>query len=609
MFVAILIVANTVCGHGKEGGVTRMLRFFCLGIGVLLAGQAWADDCRLKNYGTLPVEMVGSRATTMVKINGNNTRFILDTGAFFNIMSSANASSLGLKLQSAPFGFRVSGIGGAASVQQAHVKEFGILDMTLKNVDFIVGGTDAGNGLLGANLLDFADLEIDLAHGKLTLFKVDHCDNESLAYWAKDGKYNVADIEPPDNQFDRRTFLTVTINGKKARAVIDSGASATVLGRDAAERAGIDFNAPDVKAGSSSIGIGAKPVKTWTVNIDSFSVGSETIQHTQMMVIDGRIGDRTDMLLGVDFLLAHHMFIANSKKKAYFTYNGGRVFTFATAPSDSDKSDAGTATDENSPAPKTADDYALLGQAHLSRGEPKAAIGDLDEAIRMVPDQAAFYVARARAYQADKQSDAALTDLDKSLSLDPKNGDALLMRAELRFAHKDRTGAASDVAAASAVMPAGSARARSIASLYIELDQPTAALPMLDDWIRLHNDDAMLGSVLNQRCWARGLSNQMLDDALKDCRKAIRRDGENPAYLDSLGLVEFRLGHYPESIKAYEQAVAQRPRSAWSRYGLGLAKIRGGQTDAGNADLVAARLLDPQIETRATKYGLIAAGP
>ena len=586
-----------------------MLRFFCLGIGVLLAGQAWADNCRLENYGTLPVEMVGSRATTMVKINGNSTRFILDTGAFFNTMSSANASSLGLKLQPTPFGFRIGGVGGSATTQQAHVKEFGILDMTLKNVDFIVGGTDTGEGLLGANLLDFADLEIDLAHGKLTLFKVDHCDKDSLAYWVKDGKYNVADIESANNQFDRRTFLTVVINGKKVRALVDSGAFATVLSRDAAERAGIDLSAPDVKAGVRGIGIGAKPVKTWTVNIDSFSVGSETIQHSQMQVIDGRIGDNTDMLLGVDFLLAHHMFIANSKRKAYFTYNGGRVFTFANAPSGSDKSDAATAADENGPAPKTADDYALSGEAHLSRGEPNAAVGDLDEAIHMAPDQAAFYVARARAHAANKQPDAALSDLDKSLSLDPKNVDALLMRAELRFAQKDHTGAASDVASASALAPAGSTRARSIAALYIKLDQPAAALPILDDWIRLHHDDAMLGSVLNERCWASGLSNQMLDDALKDCRKAIRRDGESPAYLDSLGLVELRLGHYPESIKAYEQAVAQGPRSAWSRYGLGLAKIRGGQTDAGNADLAAARTLDPKIERRATKYGLTVTRP
>jgi clan AA aspartic protease (TIGR02281 family) len=584
------------------------LRSCCAGLGVLLAGQAWAGECQLTEYGTLPVEMVGVRATTMAKINGPSTRFILDTGAFFSTMSSANASALGLKLQPLPFGFRLRGIGGSANAQQAHVKEFGILDTTLKNVDFIVGGSDAGDGLLGANLLDFADLEIDLAHGKMTLFKADHCDNSSLAYWVKDGKYNVADIEAVSDH-DRRTFISVTINGKKVRALLDSGAPATVLSRDAAERAGIDLNAPDVKVARSTHGIGAKLLKTWTVSVDSFSVGSETIQHSQMQVLDGKIGDRTDMLLGVDFLLAHHMFIGNSTEKAYFTYNGGRVFTYAKASGDDDKSDAGAAANENGAALKTAGDFALSGQAHLSRGEPSAAIADLDEAIRMAPDQAAYYAVRANAYAADKQPDAALTDLDKSLSLDPKNGDALLMRARLRLAHKDRVGAASDVAAASVVAPAGSAQARSIARLDIELGQLSAALPILDNWISLHRDDAMLGSALNERCWVRGLSNQMLDDALKDCRKAIDRDGKNPAYLENLGLVELRLGHYPESIKAYTLAVEKRPRSAWSRYGLGLAKIRSGQTEAGHADLVAAHVLDPQIETHAARYGLTAAGP
>lgn len=73
--------------------------------------------------------------------------------------------------------------------------------------------------------------------------------------------------------------------------------------------------------------------------------------------------------------------------------------------------------------------------------------------------------------------------------------------------------------------------------------------------------------------------------------------------------MQLRLGHYPESIKAYEQALAQNLHSAWSRYGLGLAKIRSGQTDAGHADLVAARALDPEVEARATRFGLTAAGP
>ena len=584
----------------------KVLHVCCMAIGALLASQASAESCHLGKYGTLPVELTDGRATTMVKINGSDTRFALDTGAFYNLMAKATAASLGLKLRGFPFDFRLSGIGGSTDAQYAVVKEFGVLDTTLHNIDFIVGGTDAGYGWLGANLLDAADLELDLAHGKATLFKAEHCKKVAMAYWTHGGGYEMADLEPSDSQTDRRTFVDVTINGKHVRALLDSGAPATLITRSTAERAGIDLNGPDAKPAHAAYGVGTKQLKSWTVPVDAFSVGTETIHHSQMMVIDGNIGDHnTGMLLGLDFILAHHMFIANSEGKLFFTYNGGRVFALADAPSDGDNAGASAAADGT---PKTASDYALRGDADLSRGEPKAAIADLDAAIRMAPDQAAYYAARARAHLANKEPDAALPDLDKSLSLDPKNLDNLLLRAEFRLRHKERDGALADVTAASSLAPAGSAQARSIAGFYLRLDRPVAALPLLDDWIRLHSADAMLGAALNERCWARALSNQMLEDAEKDCRKAIRRDGDNPAYLDSLGLVALRLGHYPEAIKAYEQAVAQAPHSAWPRYGLGLAELRSGQTAAGRADLAAARKLDPGIEARAATYGLTASG-
>lgn len=584
---------------------TRMFRLCCLGAGVLLAGQAWAGSCQVVRYGTLPVEIEGGRATTEVKINGADTRFQLDTGSFFNIMSNATASSLGLKLRAMPFNFRISGIGGTAGAQYTRVKDFGILGTTLNNIDFLVGGSDAGYGLLGANLLDFADLEIDMAHGKLSLFKVDGCEKRGLAYWSNGRDFFMADLKPADSSTDRRTFIEVTINGKKLRALLDSGAYATALTRHAAERVGIKVDTPDEKQGITH-GFGAKLVKTWIVPVDEFSVGTESIHHSQMQVIDSTLSDGTDMLLGLDYLLAHHMFIANSQRKAFFTYNGGRVFALAEA-DDADKSAA--AAENTGTSPKTAADYALRGEANLSRGEPKAAIADLNEAIRMAPDHADYYAARAKALWTDKQSDAALTDLNKSLSMDPKNLDALLLRASLHLAHKDRTSAEADVTAASVLPPAGSPQARMIATLYVELDQPGSALPYLDDWIRLHRNDAELGLALNERCWARALSNQMLDEALKDCRKAIDRDGDIAAYLDSLGLVQLRLGHYAESIKAYQQALTHAPHSAWSHYGLGLAEIRSGQTDAGHADLVAARALSSTIDERAGKYGLAEKGP
>ena len=570
------------------------------------AGSAWAEGCTLAKYGTLSVEMIGERPTTLVKVNGAATRFAIDTGAWFSFMSRANADALGLKLTPAPFGFRMGGIGGSAAAEIARIRDLGILDTDLHNVDFVVGGSDAGEGSLGANLLDFADLEIDLAQGRVTLLKPEGCRKSALAYWVKKGgTYNVADLRPFDLN-DRRSFVDVTIDGKSIRALLDSGATATLLDRRAAERIGIDLKGPGVKPGVRIRGVGAKTYQSWIVPIDTFSVGTETIQHSEMLVMDGNLGDGSaDMILGVDFMLAHHMYIANSQRKLYFTYNGGRVFSLDTASIGAHETAAVAANDAGG-EPETAADYALRGQARLARGELVNALSDLDAAIRLDPKNADEHLTRARILLAQKQPGAALGDLDKALSLNPKNLDALLLRARLRYGEKDEAGAAADLAAAQKLAPAGSMQSRAIASLYVAIDEPANALPLLDAWIRAHEDDSSLGSALNERCWARALADQALDGALHDCREAIKRDGDRAAYLDSLGMVYLRMGNDAESIKAYQRALAQSPHAAWSHYGLGLAELHSGQAAAGNAELATARSLDQGIDARAAKIGLVA---
>ncbi len=587
---------NTVLRIGI--GLVAILQLGC--------GAAVAGDCKVDDYGALPVEMQGGRATTVVKINGQETRFILDTGAFFSIMSRANADALKLEREPAPFGFFMSGIGGDFDVELTHIAEFGILGATLKNIEFVVGGSDMGMGLIGANLLDWKDLEIDLAQGKLHLMKPLGCEHAALAYWTQDENYEVADLSPSDRSSDRRTFVTVTINGKQMRALLDTGAPVSLLSRRAAGRAGIDLTSPQAKASRTVSGFGDKSsIKTWNVPIDSLSIGTETIQHSRLMVMDDDIGGRfdgTDMLLGADFFLAHHLFIANSQNKLYLTYNGGRVFALEMTAKTADA--PGAAVPDDPDAPKTAADYALRGQARLSRGESAAAVADLDNAIRLAPDQAAYYLAHAHANLANKQTDAAIADLDKTIELDPKNVMALLFRANLRLYKKDSASAESDIAVARQLAPAGSAESELVANFYVNVNQPAAAIPLLSDWIRLHDDDSKLGAALNSRCWARGLANQELDAAFADCKGAIKRDGPLPHYLDSLGLVQLRRKNYSEAIDAYTQAVAKGSRSAKSRYGLGLAELRGGKADAGNADLEAAKALDPKIDDWFAQYGI-----
>ena len=574
---------------------------------LLPVGTARAEECKIAKYGTLPVEMVGMRPTTQVKINGEDKRFILDTGAFFSTMSRATADALSLKTSAAPAGFYMVGIGGRVSVDIARVKDFGILGTTLHNIEFLVGGSDTGTGLIGANLLNFADAEVDLAHGQFSLMKTTDCRKYGLAYWAKDGNYNIADLVPTGNRYNYHIIVNVIVNGQRVKALLDTGAPSTLISRRAAERAGIDLNASDVKASYATSGFGTKSYRSWTAQIASYSIGSETIQRARMQIMDGDISagnpDGPEMLLGVDFFLAHHLFIANSQQKLYFTYNGGRVFSLSAAPRVAAQPRADTANAAS--APKTAAEFALRGRAFVSRGELAKGIEDLDAAIRLDPSNADYYTARAEGrLQGDKPA-LATADLDSALKLAPRNLDALLMRAELSLANNDRAAAERDAAAAEPIAAAGSHQARTIANLFVDLDQPDRALALLDGWIRLHSDDSKLGRGLNERCWARGLANQMIEGALDDCRKAIRRDGPRAAYLDSLGLIQLRRGRYAEAVEAYAKAAAaETSTDAWTRYGLGLARRHNGDTAGGDADIAAAKAINPEIAARFAKFGL-----
>ena len=111
------------------------------------------------------------RPTLPVKINNRDAKFVLDSGAFYSMMSSATAAEYNLKLSPAPFGFTVMGIGGSTGASVATVKEFTIVGITVKNVEFLVGESEvaAYAGLLGQNLLERFDVEYDLASGAIRL--------------------------------------------------------------------------------------------------------------------------------------------------------------------------------------------------------------------------------------------------------------------------------------------------------------------------------------------------------------------------------------------------------------------------------------------------------
>ena len=233
-------------------------------VAILAAGaanSAMAAQCTLGVMADLPVTMRGLRAEVPTKINGRDTSFWLDSGVFFSIMPKAKAIEFSLPLEPLPSGFYITGIGGTASVELATIKSFGIVGHDIKNVRFLVGGTDSGNGLIGRNLLGIADTEFDLANGSVKLVKPQNCGNGALAYWTGGKPWFTVPLIAGSNPKDHQFRLPVLINGAKIVAVFDTGAPYSLLSRHAAERAGIDLSGPDVVASSGFGGFGRRTEK------------------------------------------------------------------------------------------------------------------------------------------------------------------------------------------------------------------------------------------------------------------------------------------------------------------------------------------------------------
>jgi tetratricopeptide (TPR) repeat protein len=591
---------------------------------VMPAGwPAYAADkkCSISRILELPITMNSLRPTIPVKINNRDAKFVLDSGAFYSIMSSATAAEYNLKLTLAPFGFRIIGVGGSAEAKIATVKEFTIVGITIKNVEFLVGGSEvaAYEGLLGQNLLEKFDVEYDLASGAIRLFHTEGCEHTLLAYWLKPGQdYSSMHIDAIDPA-NPHTIGVAYVNGQSIRVAFDTGAFNSVLSAKAAARAGIKPDSEGVVEAGYSGGLGRGRVKTYIARFASFKIGdSEEIKNARLRIADMDLRF-ADMLLGADFFVSHRIFVANREHKLFLSYNGGPVFNLS---KDSGAATAANATEPSvalddgvqpsADAPVSAKDAAVIarrGSALAARRDFAPALTNLSKAIELSPDEPEYYFERANAYWANGQADLALADFDHVILLKNDFLPVYLPRAELHLWKKDKAAAMTDLDSLDRLAPPQADLRFSLAELYGREQQNSLAIAQYDLWIRNHPDDSKMVSALGGRCLARALQNQDLDGGLSDCNTAIRlADKKNPAnaqLYSNRGMILLRQGDYRRALADFDANLKIEPKSARALYGRGVAKARMNKRAEGDEDIALAQTLAPQVGERYRHYGII----
>ena len=293
-------------------------------------------SCQIENITEIPVEFANNRLLAKGVIDGHVVRVLLDTGANLSLIWRPAAERLGLRLVSGPRGVRMYGLGGESRVDGAFVGELRVAGFTLKDLRLPVAG-DLPSGLdfiLAEDYLSRTSVEFDLQHHAVRTLDTVGCTTEQLPYWAK--TYSMADlIASPRDALAIR--VDVLLNGHVVRAQIDSGAAFSVVSKSMADRIGAHY----VSAGVALAGIGRGSLEMWIADVQTFTLGDETIHNTQLRVAQlgklgttQRIGSRIpvaavsgpNMLLGLDFLRAHRVLIDNTTRKMVFTYEGGPVF-------------------------------------------------------------------------------------------------------------------------------------------------------------------------------------------------------------------------------------------------------------------------------------------
>ena len=218
------------------------------------------------------------------------------------------------------------------SITLGRIRQEGVYFMVLPGEDNAAGPSmeDFG-GILGTDVLRNVDVELDFAANKINLIAPNQCGG-NVVYWQAPA---VAVVPITLDRFGQITFR-MQLDGRRVTAMLDTGASSTVLNLDTARRTfRIDVNGPDVeKIGELTGGYSANMYRR---RFNSLAFEGVTISNPMLVMMPNMMGgvnpaaprtgsiireDRNglpDVILGMNVLSQMHVYIGYRERKMYLT--------------------------------------------------------------------------------------------------------------------------------------------------------------------------------------------------------------------------------------------------------------------------------------------------
>lgn len=266
----------------------RFLGLFVCAASLAAQYAVAAPDCTLKKVASFDVSVDSGSLLTSAQIEGKDLKVMLDTGSPFNLVDQELADELKLSRQSM-MGYQVTDAAGKLTAHMASAHSVSIGDWKATNVPFLVSGENRSahsnvQAVFGNPFLEANDLELDLAHGKVNLFLRDHCPGQ-VVYWT----HEYVQI-PIRLQQSGHIALPVTLDGRQTFAMLDTGASRSLVSKRMAET---DFNImpggdSDKPDGFMVAGTGAH-LPFYKHVFGKFDIGGIEFHNTQLLISPDRL--------------------------------------------------------------------------------------------------------------------------------------------------------------------------------------------------------------------------------------------------------------------------------------------------------------------------------
>jgi predicted aspartyl protease len=288
-------------------------------LSTVAAGCADAPGpCRLTLAGEFPLSSERGLITVPVEVNRTKLAMIVDTGAQRSVLSADAASRLGL-VGDPRMGTELAGVGGPAIAHpDALIRRLAFADyatgpgsLAVGDMRPIPGGGSSADGLLGEDLLRHFDLDLDLPHGALRLYRVAGCSGSFLP-WSRP----YAGLPARLSWRHSALIVPAELDGQPVHAVLDTGATGVIVGADAARRAGVTPAALAADRGVQGHGAVGADFALVRHRFATLAVGPLRVAPADLLVLDRPLPEG-DLLLGLAWLRRQPVWISYATRQVF----------------------------------------------------------------------------------------------------------------------------------------------------------------------------------------------------------------------------------------------------------------------------------------------------